>query len=64
MEGWSDVGIGQDLKGALRLFRRAPGFSAVVVGTLAVGVGGVASVYSVVRGVILSPSRSRIRTGW
>ena len=53
--GGAMLGIGQDLKGALRLFRRAPGFSAVVVGTLAVGVGGVASVYSVVRGVLLSP---------
>lgn len=53
--GFTMVGFVQDLRGALRVFRRAPGFAAVVVLTLGIGVGGAASVYSVVRGVVLSP---------
>lgn len=53
--GVTMVGFLQDLKGALRVFRRSPGFAFVVVATLAIGVGGASSVYSVVRGVLLTP---------
>ena len=49
------VGMIQDLRSGLRVFRRAPGFATVVVLTLGVGVGAAAAVYSVVRGVLLTP---------
>lgn len=49
------VGVLQDLRGATRVFRRSPGFAAVVVLTLGVGVGAASAVYSVVRGVLLTP---------
>jgi putative ABC transport system permease protein len=49
------TGMEQDIRGALRVFRRAPGFAAVVVVTVAIGVGGAAAVYSVIRGVVLAP---------
>ncbi|MEQ9569544.1 MAG: hypothetical protein RLN75_05095, partial [Longimicrobiales bacterium] len=45
----------QDLRYALRSLRRNAVFSAVAVVTLALGIGGVASIYSVVRGVLLEP---------
>ncbi len=53
--GVTMVGFTQDLRGALRVFRRAPGFASVVVLTLGIGVGGAAAVFSVVRGVVLTP---------
>ena len=54
-EGWGMTGLGSDVVGALRLFRRAPAFAFVVVLTVGIGVGGVTAVFSVVRGVVLSP---------
>ena len=49
------VGFRKDIVGALRLLRRSPGFSLVVIATVAVGVAGVTSVFSVVRGILLTP---------
>ncbi|MEM7414573.1 MAG: ADOP family duplicated permease [Gemmatimonadota bacterium] len=54
-EGWTMTGLIQDVRSGLRIFRHAPGFAAVVVATLAIGVGGAAAVFSVVQGVLLSP---------
>ena len=48
-------GLRQDLRAALRLLLRAPGFSVVVILTLALTVGAAASVFSVVRGLLLKP---------
>jgi putative ABC transport system permease protein len=45
----------QDIRYALRQFRRQPGFAAVAVATLALGVGSVAAVLSLIDGVLLSP---------
>jgi len=54
---WNDVlrSLLDDLRLALRLLRRAPGFATTVLLTLAVGIGANTVVFSVVQGVLLKP---------
>jgi putative ABC transport system permease protein len=52
-EHWS--GFKQDLRYGVRQVRRSPGFSAVVIATLAVGIGGTTAVFSVMHAVMLAP---------
>jgi predicted permease len=51
--GTTTDSIGRDVRFAVRLFRKSPGFAALAVATLAVGIGANAAIFSVVEATML-----------
>ncbi len=51
----SSLNLSRDVRYALRMFLRAPGFSLIAILTFAVGIGVNTAVFNVVNGVLLRP---------
>ena len=54
----------RDVVYGVRTLRRTPGFTVVAMLTLALGIGAVTVIYSVLRNVVLDPLPSPVRIEW
>jgi hypothetical protein len=54
--GWRGIEtLGQDIRFALRTLMRRPLFATLAIGTMALGIGATAAVFSLVSGIVLRP---------
>ncbi len=54
-EAMNVTGLGNDVRFALGGLFRAPGFTVITIGTLALGIGATTAIFTVVNGVLLKP---------
>src|SRR5215211_1880576 len=51
---WADA-VMRNLRSAMRMIRRQPGYAVAVIGTLGLGIGATTAMFSIVHGVLLKP---------
>jgi hypothetical protein len=58
------IALAQDLRFAVRMLRRAPVFTAVVIAVLAIGIGANSAIFSLLDAALFRPLHSLSPIGW